>query len=231
MKILGIETATSVCSIALIENSKVLSEKSLLEKNIHSEKIIPLIDEVLKNFKEFDKIAVSIGPGSFTGLRVGLSTAKGLAYASKKPIIPVSTLKALAYNVILHKIQTTALILPLLDARSEEFYCSLYKIENDELLELISPKPFLFKDIISFLQTDKEYIIIGEGADKFRILLTSNNIIVKNLKFYSSNVNFCSAVSIALLAEKKDIIYNLNQIAEIEPIYLKDFQTLVKSQH
>ncbi len=231
MKILGIETATSVCSIALIENSKVLSEKSLLEKNIHSEKIIPLIDEVLKNFKEFDKIAVSIGPGSFTGLRVGLSTAKGLAYASKKPIIPVSTLKALAYNVILHKIQTTALILPLLDARREEFYCSLYKIENDELLELISPKPFLFKDIISFLQTDKEYIIIGEGADKFRILLTSNNTTLKNLKFYSSNVNFCSAVSIALLAEKKDIIYNLNQIAEIEPIYLKDFQTLVKSQH
>lgn len=228
---LGIETATSVCSIALIENGEILVEKSLYEPNIHSEKIISLIDETLNENKNFDKIAVSIGPGSFTGLRVGLSTAKGLAYASKKPIVPISTLKALAYNLILHKLQNGSLILPLLDARREEFYYALYKVENKDLEEIFPPKPILFKDLIMLFEADNEYNVIGEGVEKFKSLLNNNQLTLKNLKIYSGNVNLCSAASVALLAEKIDIKYNLKFIAELEPIYLKDFQTLVKTQH
>lgn len=228
MLTLGIETATSVCSVALTENGKIISEKSLLEKNVHSEKIISLIDDVLKGNDSFDRIAISIGPGSFTGLRVGLSTAKGLSYASKKPIIPVPTLKALSYNLILYEKVKNVYVLPLLDARRDEFYWGLYKISGNDIIEIISPKPSLFAQIIENLQPEEEYSLIGEGTEKFEKLLKSKLASTKNLKFYSSNVNFCSAASVSLVSENVIIDYDTDFIAKLEPMYLKDFHTLVK---
>src|SRR5258706_14324961 len=104
MKILGIESATVVCAAAIIENGCVRSERTLIAPRIHSEKIISLIDESLDDANitptELEGVAVSIGPGSFTGLRIGLSVAKGLAYALDKPIVAVPTLEALAANTV-----------------------------------------------------------------------------------------------------------------------------------
>ena len=123
--ILGIDTSTIVSSVALIDNNKVLAELNVQHKLTHSEMLMPNIDTLLKlgsvNKCDLTAIAVSIGPGSFTGLRIGLATAKALAYALKIPIVGVSSLEALSYNFILPLIY----IIPLLDAQKGDCYTAL----------------------------------------------------------------------------------------------------------
>lgn len=231
MKILGIETATVACSVALVSDGKIFSEKSIFEPNIHSEKIITSIDEVLGSQKSFEKIAISIGPGSFTGLRVGLSTAKALAYAAGVPLVPISTLQALAYNMVLYKKTENGFALTLIDARRDEFYAAIYKIKGEKTIEVEKPFAAKFQELLNILKQYEEISVIGDGILKFQKLLKDKDIPNKNLKFYESNINFCSAVSVALLADSVKAVFDLDYISKLEPAYIKDFYTLVKTQN
>ncbi|RYZ96731.1 MAG: tRNA (adenosine(37)-N6)-threonylcarbamoyltransferase complex dimerization subunit type 1 TsaB, partial [Sphingobacteriaceae bacterium] len=127
--ILQIETATTSCSVALAANGKVLYSKEIDQRNIHAEVITVFIDELLKNaglqYQQLDAIAVSSGPGSYTGLRIGVSTAKGLAFALDRPLIAVETLEAMADGILTQsnmEIASGALLCPMIDARRMEVY-------------------------------------------------------------------------------------------------------------
>jgi tRNA threonylcarbamoyladenosine biosynthesis protein TsaB len=231
MKILGIETATSVCAAAVVENGRLISEKYLTEPHTHSEKLLTIVDQVLNSIKVFDAVAISIGPGSFTGLRIGLSVAKGLAYASARPIVAVSTLEALAFNLIIHeKIKDSAIICPLIDARRDEFYIALYRVNNKELLTVVEPQAKRINDLLNILP-DEEIVFIGDGAAKFKVYTKENKLNKNFWFFYDGFINLCSAASIALLGERKLLRNDTESLAELEPVYIKDFQTIVNTRH
>ena len=231
MKLLGIETATIVCAAAVVENGKILSEKYLTEPHIHSEKLLRVIDQVLNTNNYFDAVAISIGPGSFTGLRIGLSMAKGLAFASGKPLVSISTLEALAYNFIrTEKIQKGALICPLIDARRDEFYTALYRADGNGFSIITEPQAKRFEDLLDIFP-DEELNFIGDGVEKLKKLSQGRGLDKNFWIFADGLINLCSAGSVALLGEKKLFKNDIENLAELEPAYIKDFQTIVKTQH
>lgn len=130
MKILALDTSTDVASVAVLSEERLICENMVNYQRKHSEKLIPTLNLMMENsglsYADIDYFAATVGPGSFTGLRIGLATAKGLAQAADKPIIPVSTLEALAYNLLYSK----GLICPMLDARREQIYTALFRTDG-----------------------------------------------------------------------------------------------------
>ena len=130
MTILGIETSTAVCSVGLANEFDLRAEKSIIETHIHSEKLLTLIQELCDEQKmklsQLDGVAVSIGPGSFTGLRIGLSTAKGLCFALEKPLIAVSTFASIAKSVTISHPEYARIIV-CIDAKQREYYIGVYE--------------------------------------------------------------------------------------------------------
>ncbi|MEE9430989.1 MAG: tRNA (adenosine(37)-N6)-threonylcarbamoyltransferase complex dimerization subunit type 1 TsaB [Melioribacteraceae bacterium] len=139
-KILSIETSGELCSVALYFSEKKYDERNILMKHIHSEKLVPMIEELLNSnsvkTNELDWIAVSNGPGSFTGLRIGMTTAKGLAFASSLPILPVPTFDALALQVSSY-IDSSKIFCICNNANIEEFYFAKYRIEDSKPIAII----------------------------------------------------------------------------------------------
>ncbi len=137
MFILGIETSTKTGSVAVVSENGVIAQYSLNIEVTHSERLMSTVDRVLKDsgiaLADMDGFAVAIGPGSFTGLRIGLAAVKGLAFATGKPVAAVPTLKALAWNLP----QATHPVCPLLDARKNEVYAALYHYQGPELVQLM----------------------------------------------------------------------------------------------
>lgn len=133
MRVLAIESATSVAALAIVEENAVVAEAVLNTGKTHSQRLMPMLGKLLEEadleLQDLDGIVVSGGPGSFTGLRIGLATAKGLAYASQKPLVTVSTLDSLAYNVKGYP----HLICPILNARRNEVYTAVYRDAGEEL--------------------------------------------------------------------------------------------------
>ena len=166
MKILALDTATQNCGAALIDDDLVLAEISRFNRRSHSRHVIDIIDSVcgLTNLeiKDVDGFAVTIGPGSFTGLRIGVSTVKALAYTLKKPVAGVSSLDALAWQCA----QNAYLICPLLDARKKEVYFSRYRLKNDELIkvnaEMLAAPREAVRDI------DEPCVFVGNAARMYR---------------------------------------------------------------
>ena len=126
MKILALDSSGLVASVAVVEEDQLLAEYTVNYKKTHSQTLLPMLDEIAKmielNLETIDAIAVAAGPGSFTGLRIGSATAKGLGLALKKPLIPVPTVDALAYNLY----DTTGVICPMMDARRKQVYTGIY---------------------------------------------------------------------------------------------------------
>lgn len=134
MPVLGIDTATAACTVALVEESRIIAEYTVNDKKSHSRRLMPIIDAVLKEAglkgQDLEALAVSLGPGSFTGLRIGLATAKGLALAWGKPVLGIPTLDGLAHSLP----GTPHVLCPLLQARKGEFYWALYRWAGPSLL-------------------------------------------------------------------------------------------------
>ncbi|RLD51225.1 MAG: tRNA (adenosine(37)-N6)-threonylcarbamoyltransferase complex dimerization subunit type 1 TsaB, partial [Bacteroidetes bacterium] len=189
--ILCIETATIACSVALTKDGIVLSKKETTEKNAHSAKLTIFIDEVLKEnklgFSDLDAIAVSKGPGSYTGLRIGVSTAKGLCYALDVPLIAINTLQSLAWGMagsFSEKKHTSPLLCPMIDARRMEVYAAVFNFDLEEVRETKA-------DIIeadSFLEylDESQVIFFGDGADKCKDIITHSNAVFVDDVFPSS---------------------------------------------
>jgi tRNA threonylcarbamoyladenosine biosynthesis protein TsaB len=237
MKILGIETATALCAAAIVADGNVLSEHNADSPQIHSEKLLSIIKDCFQSAKcelsLLDGIAVSIGPGSFTGLRIGLSVAKGLSYTSGKPLAAIPTLKGLAKRALSLKYEERVdFILPLLDARRDEVYMALYCRDGNLLREIIPSSTLSVEQVYNSLPDKKKILILGDGAEKFQ----QYSKITDNYDFSSyiislKDVNRCSAAAIAFLGEEMIATRGGEDINSLEPLYVKDFYTLAKTQH
>lgn len=221
--ILQIETATTVCSVALANQGKLIAVKEVNERNIHAEVITVFIDELLNSagvkYNQLDAIAVSSGPGSYTGLRIGVSTAKGLCYALDKPLIAVETLEAMAGGLNSLGIYTDALLCPMIDARRMEVYTALFDTSGNTIkptaAEIIDENSFAVE------LTQNKIVFFGDGAAKCRgVLSGSNAIIVED--FYNS------AAHLTQKAYQKYQAGLFENVAYFEPFYLKDFLVTTK---
>ncbi|QNN40110.1 tRNA (adenosine(37)-N6)-threonylcarbamoyltransferase complex dimerization subunit type 1 TsaB [Pedobacter roseus] len=217
-KILQIETATAICSVALSVNGETISFKEEQGQNLHAANLTLFIDEVIKtaglNYSELDAIAVSKGPGSYTGLRIGVSTAKGLCYALDKPLIAIETLEMMAAGFLSENPDYTGLICPMIDARRMEVYTTVF----DPLLNVLLPTEAKIIDETSFndFLTQQSITFLGDGAAKCAEVLTH-----PNARFDAANFNSASYMS--KLASQAFDKGNFEDVAYFEPFYLKDF--------
>jgi len=218
--ILQIETATSICSVALAENGNFMACKEADQRNIHAEKITVFIDEVLhkagKTYANLDAIAVSSGPGSYTGLRIGVSVAKGLCFALDKPLIAVETLEAMASGFMAQSnISDDALLCPMIDARRMEVFTAVFDTSGKR----VQPTSAEIIDENSFaaLLSDHQMIFFGDGAEKCRAVLGShpNSLIVDD---FSNSARYLTGKAYAKYLNRE-----FEDVAYFEPYYLKDF--------
>jgi len=216
--ILLLETATSSCSVALSENGKIIAFKEANERNIHASHITLFIEELMiktgKKYSDLKAVAVSKGPGSYTGLRIGVSTAKGLCYALDIPLLGIDTLEAMATSLMAQNdIQDSDLLIPMIDARRMEVYTGIYR-KDLKVIEQVSAK---IVDADSFEQfKSKNLILFGDGADKFKELFSDQS----NIRF----IDFInSAKDLNFLACRKFSKGETENVAYFEPFYLKDF--------
>jgi tRNA threonylcarbamoyladenosine biosynthesis protein TsaB len=222
--ILHIDTATQFCSVALIENRNVVSVKAGHEKNAHSRVITVFIDEIFKENKiaatTLDAIAVSRGPGSYTGLRIGVSTAKGLCYALDKPLIAVSTLQAMAEGMAgtadtIGGFPANSIFCPMIDARRMEVYCALFDKNNTQLREIKAE--IIDENSFADVLKTNPVVFAGDGAEKCREVLG-----------HQENAFFMhgfepSAAYMGNIAAEKFHNNHFEDVAYFEPFYLKDF--------
>jgi len=212
--ILTIETATKNCAVGLSENGKTIASKALNDgQYAHAEKLHSFIREVLEKsqhpFTALDAVAVSKGPGSYTGLRIGVSAAKGLCFALDIPLIAVPTLDSLAASLHVEK----GYVIPLLDARRMEVYYSVYK--DGHCLEEVAAKVITAGSFANYLEKDLVYFL-GDGAAKCEELIQH-----KQAVFIADR--FPSAAEMSGIAHAKYVAKDFEDTAYFEPFYLKDF--------
>ncbi|KAF2519991.1 tRNA (adenosine(37)-N6)-threonylcarbamoyltransferase complex dimerization subunit type 1 TsaB [Flavobacterium salilacus subsp. salilacus] len=212
--ILNIETATKNCSVSLAQAGNVVAIKEFAgEGYSHAEKLHVFIEEVLKEagttFSALDAVAVSMGPGSYTGLRIGVSAAKGLCYALHIPLLAIDTLEILARRVKI----TEGFVIPMIDARRMEVYSAVfdanYNKVRDTKAEIITGDSFSEYTGICHLA--------GDGIEKCRELLPEGNFV------YHSDVTFPSSAEMAVLSYDKHQKSDTVDVAYFEPFYLKNF--------
>ena len=216
-----IETATEVCSVALASDGLLISLRETDKGNSHSANVAVFIDEVLKEAKktpkDLDAVAVSKGPGSYTGLRIGVSSAKGLSYGLGIPIISIDTLEVMAFGVLKNQktIQENCLLCPMIDARRMEVYSAFYDVNlkqiRDVRADIVDENSYL-----EYLEKHTVYFF-GNGSQKCAAILTQH----PNAHFIE-NVQL-SAVNMIPLAEEKFKSKIFESSAYFEPFYLKDF--------
>ena len=163
MKILGIDSSGMVASVAIVQNDVIIAEYTMNHKKTHSETLLPMIDEIVKTsetkLEELDAIAIAAGPGSFTGLRIGAATAKGLAMATDKPIIPIKTCEGLAFNMW----GAEGLICPIIDARRNQVYTGLYRVKGN--VEVIhEQQPMDIHELIEYINSYSKQREASEGG-------------------------------------------------------------------
>ena len=173
MKLLALDSSGLVASVAIVSDYALLAEYTVNYKKTHSQTIVPMLDEISDmidlNLEEVDGIAVASGPGSFTGLRIGSATAKGLGMALNKPIIPVPTLDSLAYNAF----ATDKVICPMMDARRNQVYTGLYEFDKQKLKILFEQKALPVEEIIAEVnRMGREVILIGDGATSYENIIS-----------------------------------------------------------
>lgn len=233
--ILSIETSTKACSAAIHQDGKLLSVSELYHEKSSSGMLTTLIEHVVKTasltLQDIDAIAVAKGPGSYTGLRIGVSTAKGLCFTLEKPLIAINTLEAMArsiyelrmpndeLNVSETYVQTnhSPLLVPMLDARRMEVYCAVYQVDTMECLESTQAKIIDETSFADLLQNHK-IIFFGDGAEKCKATLGEN----PNAIFLNQTI-FPSAKSVGFLANKAFKHNQFENVADFEPYYLKEF--------
>ncbi len=216
--ILSIETATNVCSVALHDDGELLGHQELFVDKSHSGLLTLLIDQLVNHcglsLKQLAAIAISEGPGSYTGLRIGTSTAKGLCYSLEIPMISVSTLEAMLWSVLPFS-DKASLLCPMIDARRMEVYCLLADAKG----RVINPTRAEVIDEESFMEVleHQEIIFFGNGALKCQQVITHSNATF--IDHITPN-----AKNIGTIASDKYLNKEFVDVAYFEPFYLKDFR-------
>lgn len=212
--ILNIETATKNCSVSLAKEGKTILCKEIAEEGYsHAEQLHVFIEDLVQeagiHFKDIQAIAVSQGPGSYTGLRIGVSAAKGLCYALNVPLIAVDTLQVLASQVQVED----GLIIPMIDARRMEVYSAIFDVKFEKIRETQA-------EVItenSFETISETVYFVGDCADKCKSVITKSNFIFLEEKKYPS------ATAMSILSFSKFQNKDFEDLAYFEPYYLKDF--------
>jgi len=217
--ILNIETSTTICSVSIAKDGKKIIGKESNEKNAHSKILTVFIEDIFNEVnlkvKDIDAVAVSKGPGSYTGLRIGVSAAKGIAYGANKPLISVSTLQNMAYGgKQTLEVNENDLLAPMIDARRMEVYTQLFDY-NLNPLNKINAKIIDEQSFVSELEKHKIYFF-GDGALKCQNAIKHKNAI------FVEDLN-PSADFMIPFSEKAFNENNFEDVAYFEPFYLKDF--------
>jgi tRNA threonylcarbamoyladenosine biosynthesis protein TsaB len=212
--ILNIETATKNCSVSLAKEGKTILCKEIAEEGYsHAERLHVFIEDLVQeagiHFKHIQAIAVSQGPGSYTGLRIGVSAAKGLCYALNVPLIAVDTLQVLASQVQVED----GLIIPMIDARRMEVYSAIFNVKFEKIRETHA-------EVItenSFETISETVYFVGDCADKCKSVITKSNFI------FLEKIKYPSATAMSILSFSKFQNKDFEDLAYFEPYYLKDF--------
>ncbi len=258
MKLLGIETSTRTGSVAIVDEEEVIAEYALNIKETHTARLMPAIDHILKGahltIHQMDAVAVSLGPGSFTGLRIGLAAAKGLCLALRKPLMGIPTLDAFAHNICC----PSHLICPLLDARKGEVYTALYRYQTTpgtssatssstrrgDLGRPASEKSLAFLSSVMGCQLEKltdnlalplrkllskiddSVTFLGDNLDEYRSLIEKR---LKEKAFFAPPyLNFPRAANVAVLGLEKLKSGEETDLQKVEPIYVRRPEAEVK---
>lgn len=228
--ILCVETATNLCSVALCEADRVVSLRESREVKSHASLLTVFIGELLKDagikVSELEAISVSKGPGSYTGLRIGVSAAKGISYASGIPLIGIETTLSMFWGItetsIHRESEDNTLFCPMLDARRMEVYCSLYD-RNGNVIEPINAR-VIKEDSFSSVSADRKIIFFGEGSLKLKDVIKRNNIeFAEDFVMSSTHLR---VPSFKAIKEGK-----FEDVAYFEPLYLKDFITTIQKKN
>lgn len=227
MMVLGIETATDVCAAAVVDQGRVLAEETIVEGQVHAERLLEAIDGVLRRsavpLAALNAIAVSIGPGSFTGLRIGLSVAKGLGYATGVPLVAVPTLVALARRIA----ETPGgggaeFILAALDARRDEVYCQLFERHAQTMRSVWDAEDLAVPEVLRRLD-GMTVLIGGTAADKIMRGAEQLTQGGGHLAALGKTEGRCSAVTVAQVGYELYASGETADPASLEPRYIKDF--------
>ena len=222
MNILSVDSSTSVATVALLNENGILGEYTLNYKKQHSVLLLPMIDRLLNdnnlNMKDMDGFVVSKGPGSFTGLRIGLATIKGMCFGTNKPFVSVSNLDGLAYNVI----NFNGVICPVMDALRGNVYTALYKNINGNLTKLTDYLIISLDELSSLLKEyDEPVLFIGDGTIKYKVELKN---LKKEVVFPPLHLNYTRASSLGELGLYKLLNGEREDINNSTPLYLRKSQ-------
>ncbi len=220
MKLLGIDSSGLAASVSLVFDGIMVAEYTTNFKKTHSQTLLPMIDEIVRmtsiDLKEIDAIAVAAGPGSFTGLRIGSSTAKGLGLVLKKPIIPVPTVEGLAYNLY----GASDLICPIMDARRNQVYTGIYEFKGDNFNIISDQKAVEVEDLIIELNTlNRKVIFLGDGVPVYKEIIESK--MVSEYTFAPAHMAIQKAGAVCCRAE---VLYQtgiMETAADHKPDYLR----------
>lgn len=224
-RILSLETSTSICSVALHECGALLALAEIKEPGAHAEKLVLLVDEVFEkaglNFRDLDAVAVSQGPGSYTGLRIGVSTAKGIAYGLDIPLIGINTLQAMAAS---QPLNPGEFVVAVLDARRKEVYTQTF---GDSLQEITSIEAVILEGGVfaSVLEKGKVYFV-GDGVEKVK-----EEIQHENALFVEDWASSLSAKNMGAIAFEKFARQEWEDLAYFVPNYLKEFKALQSTKN
>jgi len=220
MKLLAIESSSLVASVAIVEDDVMIAEYTMNYKKTHSQTLLPMIDEMCRitdyELADIDAIAVSAGPGSFTGLRIGSATAKGLGLALKKPLIHIPTVEAMAYNVF----DTDKYIVPIMDARRNQVYAGIYTNIQGNVETILGQSILMIDELVEKInELGHDVIFLGDGIVPFHDMILEKAKV--NVLFAPANMNRQKAGAVAELAKKYYKQGKIETAAEHAPDYLR----------
>lgn len=215
MKILSIDTASNLCTVAVLENEKCIKEIVVNDARNHSEKIVPVIEQALSESKltlqDIDLIVCDKGPGSFTGIRIGVGTVLAFKDSLNIPCVGISSLEALSYNI-----NTDGIICSLIDAKNNNVYFGVFERKNNIITQLEEPSFKTIDEILPILQKYNKIIFVGDGSTAHKEYLLSN---FNSCTF--SDTNDLSSFSLGLAGLNA---YNQNSNFDLMPLYLRKSQ-------
>ncbi|HBD64845.1 MAG TPA: tRNA (adenosine(37)-N6)-threonylcarbamoyltransferase complex dimerization subunit type 1 TsaB [Clostridiales bacterium] len=220
MKVLAIESSSITASCAVSDNEKLLGEYTLNHKKTHSEKLMPLIESLMTDLnisiQDIDVIAISEGPGSYTGLRIGAAIAKSMAYAVNIPIVNVPTMKSMAGNVL----DLNKLIVPVMDAGAGRIYSGIYRWENQELITVVEQFPCNIHELTDMLNEYEEPVIFnGDGSVNYRSVIEEK--FKGKMHFAPERFNYLSASTLVYIGWSMALKGELIKASDFRPQYLR----------
>lgn len=221
MKILALDTSTIMTTCAVLHDDKLIGEYSLSQSMSHSEKLVPMIKEVLDSLdltiKDIDLFATTVGPGSFTGLRIAISTVKGFAHLYNKPVVGISTMEALAFNLPYNDI-----VVPMIDARRNRVYTGIYQWLGDRLETIKKADAVEIDDLLEELDKYKSILVNGDGSILYKEVIKDK--LGNKVKFAKAGDNMPRAASVAEIARIRYEEGKVDDYFTLTPDYLRPSQ-------